>query len=395
MGEGYFYQYMLSLTLSDDKVYCLGSDYCTDLVRAFHVIPVNIELMNTLSVDMLPEGGVDKDGNAIVKDADETNIQYFYEIVWAGNWTFDVLAKYSRAIFADAGTEVEGGKSGADITDRLGFAISTNGIPSSGILYTSTVKILDKKALTDAERANALNNDKLEPFVAGNYLITYPDSNSDFVAYADALNNLFVAGESAGICVDSNFSLIRQRFISGDILFGNLINLGALEDSDYQEMRNGEGFGIVPVPVYRAGDEYRTFVHNNSRIVAIARMTDRYEQCAAYLDYQSRNSSEILEKYYTEELAQQVRNSSGDDNERMLTYIRNHVRNVFDKTYEDIMGDYNKTTDAQAAYRRWHEVFARDGYKVTGMSGEYDQLTPEKASDLAKVIKEWNALGTK
>jgi hypothetical protein len=156
---------MLSLTLSDDKVYCLGSDYCTDLVRAFHVIPVNIELMNTLSVDMLPEGGVDKDGNAIVKDADETNIQYFYEIVWAGNWTFDILAKYSRAIFADAGTEVEGGKSGADITDRLGFAISTNGIPSSGILYTSTVEILDKKSLTDAERAAALSNEKDAPLV--------------------------------------------------------------------------------------------------------------------------------------------------------------------------------------------------------------------------------------
>jgi hypothetical protein len=262
-------------------------------------------------------------------------------------------------------------------------------------LYSSSVNIIYKRYLTNAERAEALGNAELSGYVASNNLITYPATNPDFVAYADALNNLFVAGESAGICVDSNFSLIRQRFISGNILFGNIVNLGALEDSDYQEMRSGEGFGIVPVPVYRAGDEYRTFVHNNSRIVAIARMTDRYEQCAAYLDYQSRNSSEILEKYYTEEFAQQVRNASGDDNGRMLTYIRNHVTNVFDKTCEDLIGYYNQTTDAQAFYRRWHEIFARDGYKVTGMSGEYDQLTPEKASDLAKVIKEWNALGTK
>ena len=160
-------------------------------------------------------------------------------------------------------------------------------------------------------------------------------------------------------------------------------------------MRQGDGFGIVPVPVYQAGDEYQTFVHNNSRIVAIARMTDRFEQCSAYLDYQSTHSAEILEKYYTEELAQSVRSNDGrTDNEDMLTYIRNHVRNVFDKTYEDIMGDYNKDTDAAAALRRWHEVFAGKGFMVTGMSSEYESLIPKKSADLSKVIAEWNKLGT-
>ncbi|MBQ8879929.1 MAG: hypothetical protein IJY69_03700 [Clostridia bacterium] len=401
VGQGYFYQYMLSLTLSDDKVYCLGSDYCTDLVRAFHVIPVNIELMNKLRANMIPAAtGKDENGNdvTITKNADETNIEHFYRIVWGGGWTFEVLSKYSRAVFQDTG--VGGGAdgsgiSGADLTDTLGFAISTNGIPSSGILYTSTVEILDKKALTPAEREAALADENMAPYVSGNYLITYPETNSDFVTYANALLDLFKNGQSAGIAVvgGGDREKVKNQFVSGNVLFGNIINLGSLEEAEYQNMRKGDGFGIVPVPVYRYGDEYQTFVHNNSRIIAIARMTDRYEQCAAYLDYQSTHSSEILDKYYNEELAQSVSNSSGDDNERMLVYIRNHVRNVFDKTYEDVMGDFNKEDDANATKNRWHEIFATAFYQVSGMEGEYKSRLDMKSANLKKVIAAWNSLG--
>ena len=49
-----------------------------------------------------------------------------------------------------------------------------------------------------AERAEALGNAELSGYVASNNLIMYPASNPDFVAYADALNNLFVAGEAVG-----------------------------------------------------------------------------------------------------------------------------------------------------------------------------------------------------
>ena len=403
VGEGYFYQYMLSLTLSDDKVYCLGSDYCTDLVRAFHVVPVNIELMNKIDRTKLPVF------SGVEFTDDMTNIQYFYEAVWAGQWNYETLLKFSKAVYQEAGTTVADGTPNADITDVLGFGISaTGGLPASGILYTSSVTIVNKEKLT-AERKAAILADTsddtvvdgvttdrgLAEYIAGDYLITYPDANSSFTNYADALNSLFERGTSQGVCVvdgTDNMNKIRSSFVAGRMLFGSIISLGSLEDSDYQGMRQGSGFGIVPVPVYQAGDEYQTFVHNNARIIAIARLTDRFEQITAYLDYQSRNSSDILEMYYNEELAQSLDGEVGNDNERMLTYIRNHVRNVFDKTYEDVMGDFNGQTDQAATYRRWHEILRLSKFQIPNMGTIYAERKDEKSSDLKNVIKAWNNL---
>ncbi len=395
---GYFYQYMLSLTLSNDKLYCLGSDYCTDLVRAFHVVPVNIELMNGIDVTKLPTF------DDITREADMTNIEFFYEAVWAGHWNYDTLLKFSKAVYQDAGTGVADGVAGADITDVLGFGISGGGgLPASGILYTSSVQIVNKELLTADRKAQILADTSddvgadrgLAEYIAGDYLITYPDSNADFTAYADALNRLFELGKNQGVCVvdtGDSMNAIRSSFVAGRMLFGSIISLGSLEDSDYQGMRSGSGFGIVPVPVYKAGDEYQTFVHNNARIIAIARLTDRFEQISAYLDYQSRNSAGILEMYYNNELAQSLEGEVGNDNARMLTYIRNHVRNVFDKTYEDVMGEFNGATDKAAELRRWHEILRINKFQIPNMGTYYSERKDEKSADLKNVIKAWNNL---
>ena len=386
-GEGYFYEYMRSLTLSDNKMYLLGSDYCTDLVRAFHVVPVHVELMNSIKEDMLPEfEEVDYDENL-------SNIEYFYEGVWAGEWTYDTLLNFSEAVYQNSAT----GAPNADITDTLGFAISGGGgLPASGILYTSSVQIINKEKLTAERRAELLaadaNNAK---YMADDYYITYPETNEQFVEYATALDKLFKKGASRGICVvdeKSSMASIRNSFVAGKMLFGSIIALGSLEDLDYQTLRAGQGFGIVPVPVYKAGEEYRTFVHNNARVIAIAKLTNRFEQISAFLDYQSRHSSKILESYYNNQLAQSLDGDVGGDNEQMLIYIRNHVRNVFDKTYEDVMGDFNKKTDAAADLRRWHEILRINKFQISNMGTVYEENKDEKAKDLVNVINAWNAL---
>ena len=405
VGEGYFYQYMQSLTLSDDKVYCLGSDFCTDLVRAFLVVPVNIQMMNEIDPANLPYDL--KTNENIGYTPDMTNIQFFYNVVWANQWTYDTLLKFSKSVSRDLGTNVPHGVAGADITDYLGFAVGEeSGLPASGILYTSSVEILNKKALSASELADIRAQEdaakKIDPkakgiwdYVAGNYLITYPDTNPGFVAFANKLNKLFEQGKSNGICTVSQFNeaglKIRGNFVGGKILFGSIISLGSLEDPDYQSMREGSGFGIVPVPVYKQGDDYQTFVHNNARIIAIARLTDRFEQISAFLDYQSRTSSGILNMYYTQELAQSI-SGAGDQNADMLTYIRNHVRNAFDKTYEDVMGVFNGATDAQAESRRWHEQLRIAKFQVSSMATLYEKNKSDKANDLTAVIKAWNEL---
>ena len=388
VGEGYFYEYMLSLTLSDNKVYLLGSDYCTDLVRAFHVVPVHIELMNQIKRDMMPEF------EGIEFSEDMTNIEYFYEAVWANQWTYDTLLRFSQAVYKPS----TNGDPNADITDVLGFGISGGGgLPASGILYTSSVQIVSKEKLTAERRQELLAQDPDNAkYMTDDYYITYPQKNDKFVEYADALNRLFQMGASKGVCVvektSGSYDSIRQSFVGGSMLFGSIIALGSLEDADYQSLRAGEGFGIVPVPVYKSGETYQTFVHNNARIVAIARLTDRYEQITAYLDYQSRHSSDILESYYNETLAQSLDGAVGNDNARMLIYIRNNVRNVFDKTYEDVMGDFNKKTDAAADLRRWHEILRINKFQISDMGVKYEEHRAEKEADLVNVINAWNKL---
>ena len=393
VGEGYFYQYMLSLTLSDDKVYCLGSDYCTDLVRAFQIVPVHIELLNTVNRDILAEF-VQLDD--IEHSERMTNVQLLYEIIWANRWTYNTLLDLSHAVYDDngAGAGADGlGIAGADITDTLGFALPARGsLAPSGVLYTSSVKIIGKQYLTAEEKAAYLADPEKAPYVVGDYYIAYPDTNTELVAFGDALRQLFQSGTNRGVCVAGSTSDIRASFVNGNLLFGSVISLGSLEDEDYQSLREGVGFGIVPVPVYRDGDEYQTIVHNNARIVAIANMTLLYEQCSAYLDYQSRSSSEILEEYYTVQLAQSLRGEATDENEKMLTYIRNHVRDTFDKTLDDVATYFGATTDDGTTYRGWHELIQNQNYQVSDMGQLYNENKEKKETDLLGLIGIWKDL---
>ena len=383
-GEGYFYEYMKSLSLSDDKLYCLASNYCIDLVRSFVVIPVNISLMNSLAPDALPTSEVKyKEGT--------TNIQHFYDLVWSGHFTYDALAAYSNAVYVNSNTNDTSVDATANFGDRLGFALSQDsGLHAAGLLYSSDVRIMKK-----AERINA----------PGKYDIIYPEENPRLVEFAEALRTLVTENASSGIAVidksqtgtATSLQGIRNEFAKDKILFGGIIMLGSLEDQVYQNMRTGAGFGIAPIPLYKASteedpQEYRTYIHNIARIVAVANLTIKFEQCSAFLDYQSRNSQDTIDTYCNNNLTSAVQGEVSEDNEMMLTFIQNHVGDCFDKTYEDIIGDFNKVVDAQANMRRWHEFIRYKNYAVTNMAVRYKELYDVKQADINKVIEQWNGL---
>ena len=372
-GKGYFYDYMQSLSLANtdgvyDKMYCLASNYCVDLVRSFLVIPVNVEMMNSIALE---DSTGDKDGD---KDFD---IMDFYALVWEGGWTYDVLAQYCQAVFLDNGTT-----SGvADINDTLGAAFGrSSGLTSSGILYTTSVKIINKVE----------ENGKTTYY--------YPSENDGLVKLAGALENLFRYGvgitsvskaevNAAGLGDSGNQGElvgIRQQFAKNKMLFGGVIAVGSLEEKVYQDMIDtSSGFGIVPVPVYKSGDEYLTLVHNIARIVAISATTTEFEQCSAYLDYQSTHSQDILDAYYTQELVAKVGGLAGDQNKKMLTYIRNHVRDCFDKTYEDVISSYLKGNgDTKADANRWHQLLQDNKYIYSNMGNSYKSFYDQKNTEL-------------
>ena len=380
-GEGYFYQYMESLSLTpESKIYCLASNYCTDVVRAFLVIPVNINILEQLTKDA-PAGDRDKDG--------DTDVEDFYQMVWADEWDYSMLAAYANKVYA---TGKDSFSDNTDLGDEVvGFALGAgSGLSASGVLYTSSVQIIQKKA-------------------DGTYY--YPEKNDDLTALATALNTLFKENATGGICTvrkttevtnlvptaQTELQAIRTRFSEDHVLFGGIIAVGSLEDKVYQDMKSSKGFGIVPVPLYQShkesGDEYLTLVHNIARIVAISKSTEKFSQCSAFLDYQSRTSEEILNTYYDVNLTASVGGLAGEQNSKMLTYIRNHVRNCFDKTYEDAISNYMADTDDTAMSTRWHGILMSNDYQVTNISTLYDELYKNKTKYLNDVYNTWNGIG--
>ena len=378
-GEGYFFDYMKSLTLSDDKAYCLASNYCIDMVRAFLVVPVNIDMMNQIAVG-------DSTGDKGIMDG-KFDISDFYELVWDGDFTYDALATLAEAVYSPESDF----NIGADLGDILGFAAGTqSGLTSSGLLYTTDVKIIDKAAKGD-----------------GTYKLTYPETNEKFVTFGEALTDLF---QKTGICAvnrdDANGALgtsgltelecIRNSFTANRLLFGGIISVGSLEDVAYQEMRLGSGFGIAPVPLYEASTDetpYLTLVHNIARIIAISRNTTKFEQCSAFLNAQSVRSAEVITTYYEEQLTTQVAvGEAANDNVKMLTYIRNNVRDCFDKTFEDVISNYYADQDSQAMSNRWHGILQEHDFQVTNIRTMYTELRSNKQKSLENLLTEWNRL---
>ena len=258
------------------------------------------------------------------------------------------------------------------------------------MLYTTSVSIINYDA------------------AAGKY--AYPSTNADLTEFALALEKLMKDNASLGICTvsrgeanqngssSSELNAIRQKFATNGVLFGAPAMVGSLEDADYQGMKTtGQGFGVVPVPLYKAYEAntnyYQTLVHNIARIVSIAKCSTEKSQASAYLDYVSRNSADILEEYYTVQLASSVSGgTAGADNNKMMTYIRNHVRTCFDKTFEDAIADYMQETDSSALVKRWHYILQTKEFQMPNISVEYQQYYLEKQKNLDKIYELWNRL---
>ena len=387
MGIGYMYEYMRSLTLSKHKMYCLASDYFTDLIRAFLVVPVSLELIN--SIEVAPGGeqdlyNSDRDGDG------DFDIDDFYQLVRDQQWNYDILADFAGAIYADEGeSNAEGAL--ADLSDRVGFAISaSSGLSAVGLLYTSSVVIIHRD--WDDER-----ND---------YSYYYPETNPDLYRFCENLDTLFSKtgvisvrdGNSAQYGATS-LQAIRNRFAVNKVLFGGVICVGSLEYEEYQAMNeNGSGFGIVPVPTYRSinpeteePDPYLTQIHAIGRIGGISATTTKFAQISAFFDYMSNNSTDILNEYYDYKLQYDIAGGS-EGNVEMLQYIRYNVRSSFDKVFEDAIGKFFETVEQGSMKNRWHTIMQDADFHLTTMETEYTRLYETKETYLQSLVKEYDIL---
>ncbi len=385
-GEGYFYEYMQSLSLSRDKMYILASNYTIDVIRAMTVVPVNIAMLESI----FPEDSWTGDMNSlndfydlVWRDADKVAINQKYET----GFTYDVLAHYAQKIYMDCNRGNKLGNTVGFIADR------SSGLASSAFLYSSGISIINRTPEADAV----------------NYTYYYPEHNIALNEFAEAVTALFRNNAEKGVItvtrseaeaydpnVKGELELIRRKFACNEVLFGGVVMVGQLEDDVYQAMREGgrDGFGILPVPVYQSGQDYLTLVHNLARVVAIGKGSSVKSQCSAYLDYVSRDSATILETYYTQVLADATGGIAALQNKEMLTYIRNHVRDCFQKTYEDAIAyKYAIVVGSEAAkYSEWHEIYGnKNGFIYPSFATDYAEKAPVKEEHLNEVVADWRA----
>ena len=351
---GYMYEYMQSTTLNEDKMYILASDYFVDLVRAFYVVPVHIGLLEANGAEITTD--LDGDGEFTIED--------FYLEVKDRKWTYNKVIEYSAKVYED--TNKDGAK---NLGDTLGLAVC-NGVPAAGILYTTNIEVIewDEKD--------------------GKYI--YPSDSPQLYTLFDSIKNLI---SQTGVVYDpaivDNVEAhirIRKEFVENKVLFGNIIQVGSLEYTGYQQLKAAAGFGVVPVPLYHEIEEgsdenYLTSIHNVGRPGAISSATRKFAECTAFLNYQSEfrgddndiDSNDILTQYYNFKLQYDVADGSAGTVD-MLRYIRSNVRSAFDKSFEDGIGiHFNCYND------NWHVMLAMNGWSFD-IRTDYNQLAQKKSS---------------
>ena len=349
--EGFMYEYMTSLTLSSKKMYLVASDYFTDLVRAFFVVPVNIKLLQENAVSVT--GDADGDGEA------GTYADLIY-IVRENGWNYELLKAYCDTV------KMENADGVVDLEGIVGFAISgASGLSSSGLLYTTPITIINRHGsdITD-------------------YEYSYPNTNTQLTDFCVELEKL-MSSEGAyvysGDGANGSLDTIRKAFANNHVLFGGVICVGSLEDEVYQRMRQDGGFGVVPVPLYAETytktdsfgnvttekTQYLTQIHNIGRIGGISSSSMEFSQCTAFLNYVSTHSTDILNEYYDWKLSVGVvgGTGAGDANAEMLALIRQNVRSAFDKVFEDALGIYGSFGNDL-----YHKIIQNGGAGATELS---------------------------
>ena len=390
-NDGYMADLMGSLTLSTQKIYVIASDYFIDLIRAFFVVPVNVSLFNSIAQAMYPDVA-NPDINTFfdeVKPCTCTNYDSSTKCTDEcadGGWTYDRLMQFSEKIYQASGTDNK-----ESINDRLGFALGANGLPAAGLVYTSSVTIISKTWNADEKKydyAYPATNQNLYDLV-GKISDMMNTPGVYFATKADA-ESLNYEGEKTALLG------IRNQFVSNKMLFGGIVLVGSLEYDAYQNMKTPErgGFGVVPVPVYKAGDDYLTQIHVVGRAGAIRYNTSKFVQCSAFLHYQSCNSQEIKDDYYEYTLVHGAAGgpNSVEGNIEMLQYIRQNVRTSFDKLFEDAIGFMYEDVIPDSENNRFHTLLANNGYQYTGMSGKYDELYTIKSQALANLEADYAKL---
>ena len=304
----------------------------------------------------------------------------------AGEWDYDLMMDYAAAVHQDDGNANTSEEWLGD--NRVGFAMASGGLAACGLLYTTSVVIIEKKW-------DDQTND---------YAYYYEKENEALYNFCEATTELFrapgifIAQQNSGQATSldqwgkSSLLAIRTRFSQGAVLFGDIMVVGALEYDAYQSMGEIGGFGVVPVPLYNgraSGDKYLTQIHVIGRPGAIGVNTKKFVECTAFLNYVSTHSTEILDDYYNYKLCYDIAGGA-QGTVNMLKYIRLNVRTSFDKVFEDAIGVFH----GEEAYDdKILVIISGDGFECETIRAQYAEIYDKKTNYLEVLVKYYETAG--
>ena len=262
--DGVADEYLIkTLSLDGVKHYAFGGDILFDISRAMYAIPYNAELV----CELLPSiGDVDESG-----EVDNSDLACLF---YSGEWSYERLLSLGA---------------GSGITT---FLVGADEISARGLLASSDFDLFGDSYHTD---------------------------NSALIS---ALSALSVFSEFTGSTLDE----IKDLFCEGDVVFGGVTTLGALEGYSM-----GERLGIAPVPTYKSGVKYIASVARCAQIGAISIRTENITDTVNYINAANMASEGLFDVYVEQYF------SGADQNSSVLSYMRSNLSVGGDLDVEDTM----------------------------------------------------------
>lgn len=351
-AEGYMKELMSSLTLSETKKYVIMSDFFIDGLRGMYFIPVNLSMINLLAHTVTADRDLDND----------IDIYDVYAAIKSGEWTYSMFLQLSGSAYWDGGDGP-----GEDVNDRMGFMINGSSASAAmALLYSTNMSFIESTP------------EGTEPY-------SYPEYSSDMSLQKvmSKIRFIFSAqGQMALTDYDADATIL-SKFTADELLFGGIVPLASLEGSDYKSL---SGYGIVPVPLYQAGDSFNTQLHSGAQAGGISAASAKFTQCTAFIQYQTEHSGEIVEAYYAE-LFENQSEELATANAEMLAFLRDNIGSGRDKHYDDAICMLNGSLSD-----RWHMQILNSSYAPNLTEDTYNEKIGAKQTQLSYIIATYSSL---
>ena len=232
--NGWYSDFMYENTLDSSKIFLITGDYFIDTLRFAYGVMVNIDMYDEVFAS---EGGTES----------------LFEIIEAGDWTYDEVARCAGMAYVDAGTIGQN-----DEEDTYG-AVNDRWWTTRSLFSTSGLDIFETTAegkLQYVQDITALHN------------------------YTDDIMKL-TSTEGFNYDSASNDYNHTNVFIQGRALFAFDTPVLTMEGTQLQNM--DDKVALVPYPKYTKDSTYGALVSDNGNVGGILYSSDKFTECSAYL----------------------------------------------------------------------------------------------------------------